>query len=321
MDTRIIDYLAALSELSRVEADNIQVHIPTKRTTSITGKTVIIVVSQSEPHDIPLPDNVLWACYDKVSPMYKKLYKRTSFDSTLMTENTWQQVTDYEAIWETQTYVEGGGSPSTGLGLATTTNLGIVTLASAPLDSSYPEVVVIEDSRNTDTRTPLPHEEMHENKPAEAWVHSSGETILVAGQAPDTSIMLGTSTGPVYYAQLTRSDIYADRYPYSEFVVAQTPDMLEEAPFTGAIILKDIADRVNGYTIGESVELVVAVYGNSIDAEGFKNFLGYYQPSTIKQNGATVSGCIIDSGDNILEVTIENALYTTLSLTINLKGV
>lgn len=317
MDTRIIELIASLSVLSRIEADNIKIHIPVKRTTAITGKTVTIVVSQSEPYDITLPDNVLWACFDGTSSMYKKLYRRISRLPTDETQHTWQLVTEYEGVYEEQFYAEGE-EPSTGITLATIQAHGIMTLSGAPADPLNPVVVSANDPRNTDARNPLPHDEMHPNLPAEQLIHDDGVVNITAGIPVAGSVLFGTSESPTTYQRMALLDICEAMPVMTE---PADPSTLTKLPRTGELLLGTAVQKYNGYAVGTTLDIVATVFGKDENENGFREFLGYFSPSSMTLNGVSVTECVIAAGNNRLVVTIEAPTFPALILTANLKGV
>lgn len=127
--------------------------------------SVVVFVGEVEPTRI-LPLNTLWIDMDKNSDTYKKFLRRTSKVPSDGRNNTWEVVTNIESLWAAQYYDAADGTPSVGnVGLATTIEFGLAKLSYPAAQEPTPVFVSENDERLADKRVPLPHDEMHDEKP------------------------------------------------------------------------------------------------------------------------------------------------------------
>lgn len=321
MDALLISFVNALNTITRLEEKNIGIHVPVKRTNSILGLTVQIIVSQTEPSDMAnVPENLLWACFDKSSPMYRKMYRRTSktANPSMGTEHTWVLVTTLEGVWEKQYYAEGE-EPTYSNPIATTTVRGIMTISGVAADPDHPVVVVSNDPRNNDKRNPKPHDSMHPNKPAQQLLSDHTTIDIIPNEPVEGSVIYGSSSGPVLFYKMGKSDVCA--IPPIDIDI-QDPATLSEAPYTGMIVFgTTLAEKLDGIPVGTEMHPSVQVYGAGVDSRGFRKFLGIFSPSLITQNGNAVSSVNIVEGQNNITVTITASGFPSLVLSESFQGV
>lgn len=321
MDALLISFVNALNTVTRLEEKNVTSHVPVKRTHSILGLTVQIIVSQSEPSDLTnLPFNVLWACFDKSSNMYRKMYRRTSKNpNTVMgTDHSWTLVTTLEGVWEQQ-YYAAGDEPTYSNPIATTVVRGIMTISGVASDQDNPVVVEANDARNTNKRNPLTHDSMHPNKPAQQLLSDHTTIDIIPNEPVPYSVLYGSSSGPVVFYKMGKSDICAIPPVDSP---TKDPASLSEAPYTGMIVFgKTLAEKLDGIPVGTQLQPVVHVYGSGVDSRGFRKFLGVFSPSLITHNGNAVASPTIVEGENNITVTVTASGFPSLVLSESFQGV
>lgn len=321
MDALLISFVNALNTITRLEEKNIGIHVPVKRTNSILGLTVQIIVSQSEPSDMTgVPINLLWACFDKSSPMYRKMYRRTSKapSPAMGTEHSWTLVTTLEGVWERQYYAEGE-EPTYSNPVATTTVRGIMTISGVASDAEHPTVVGANDVRNTNKRNPTPHDSMHPNKPTQQLLSDHTTIDIIPNEPVKGAVLYGSSNGPVLFYKLGKSDVCA--IPPIDINI-QDPSTLAQAPYTGMIVFgTTLVDKFEGLPVGTELHPYVQVYGSGVDSRGFRKFLGIFSPSLITHNGNAVSSVNIVEGQNNIVVTITASGFPSLVLSESFQGV
>lgn len=164
--------------------------------------SVVVFIGEVEPTRI-LPLNTLWIDMDKTSDTYKKFLRRTSKVPSDGRNNTWEVVTEINSLWAAQYYDATDGTPSVGsVGRATTVEFGLAKLSYPAAQEPAPVFVSENDERLTDKRVPLPHDEMHPEKPmvsvigvvtVNAGAHDNGATLVADNAATSTQRKLKRS--------------------------------------------------------------------------------------------------------------------------------
>jgi hypothetical protein len=203
---KFIDAMQITSDIDNLDNDAPQVM---RRTSSAIQKTSTFVVSKAEPHDMILPLNVIWLCFDPSSSYYKNALRRVSkdADSNGSFEHTWEVMYFYDDIWGDQYYDGEDMNNMTGNtpGAATTTSLGLVTLVGTPDDPQNPAVILEGDTRLSDPRVPLPHS--HPEKPATMVQHDDGILTIANGTPAPGSMLISTSTTEAAWRIPTEDDL------------------------------------------------------------------------------------------------------------------
>lgn len=286
MDLKLIQYVEALNESTQFEASSPPSPKYVRRTNAVLGKTTLIVVSHQEPYSTPLPLNVVWACFTKSSPMYRKIYRRVSKDPnpSMGTQHTWELLMAFDELWEDQYYAEGDEPDSSGdVPIATTDIRGIVKL-SGPADEGQeetPVVVTDTDPRNFDPRYPLIHDEMHDEKPLRR-VKTTGDNVLMdAGSEGNAFIPIAQSETDSSYMVLEFGEVYQQpTLPASPASVSNLP----YPPFAGQLRIPEltVGERLNGCAIGKNLTIAIIAFGANEPSSGFKRYIGYYVPTEVR---------------------------------------
>lgn len=283
----VYDFVEALATASRIEDIVPQSATFVRRTNSVLGKTVLIIVSHEEPHDVQnIPLNVLWACFTKSSHMYRKLYKRTTRDADPAngTQNTWVRVNHIEDIWEDQVYEPGQEpDPNAAPPIASVERRGIMTISNDSDDPDLPTVVVAEDPRNTDPRYPLLHDSMHPEKPLVSVKTRGPNVTMNFGDVVDGYLPIGRSLEESEYRKLSASEIHETAPAYVG--PPRDPATLDYEPETCELFIPELTNMeyINGVSVGpKEFTILVRAYGVVDTDTGFRNFLGYYRPNTVR---------------------------------------
>lgn len=123
------------------------------------------IIASHEPVGVVLPMNVIWLCMDVDSTFYRKFIARKNKTPSGQYQNTWEEVLNFNAFWAPQYYDPADTSAGGGIQNANEDDYGIARLTTEPASTGRPTFVSVSDPRNTDARTPLPHDEMHPEKP------------------------------------------------------------------------------------------------------------------------------------------------------------
>lgn len=203
---KFIDAIQITSDIDNLDNDAPQIM---RRTSSSIQKTSTFVVATKEPHDMILPINVIWFCFDKTSQYYKQALKRISKDPdpSGSFEHTWEVLYFYEDIWADQSYAQEDLDKLTGdiPGAATTSTLGLVMLTTDPEDPAAPRVILEGDSRLSDPRDPKPHS--HPEKPATMLQHDDGVLTIDNGVPAAGSMLISTSATTAAWRKPTEADL------------------------------------------------------------------------------------------------------------------
>lgn len=286
MDLRLIKYVEALNESTQFEASSPPAPKYVRRTNAVLGKTTLIVVSHEEPYATPLPLNVVWACFTKSSPMYRKIYRRVSKEPNpaMGTNHTWVLLQSFDELWEDQ-YYDSGDEPDSGgdVPIATTEIRGIVKLSmSTDADNpDHPVVVSDTDPRNFDTRYPLLHDEMHAEKPLRI-IKTTGDNVLMDnGIEVNGCIPTSMAETESSYEQLYREGVF------EEPVLPSSPASVTNLPYpptNGQMRIPEltVGERLNGCLIGKNLSIAIVTFGDKNPMSGFKRYIGYYVPTEVR---------------------------------------
>jgi hypothetical protein len=138
----------------------------------LTGLRVVVAVWDKEPEgDLPL--GVLWLFTKPNDPRHLKLYKRISVTSTPPYQNTWEEITEYDDIWQMQEYIAPPAPIS--FDIATVPSQGL-SLLSYPSENSIAKVIINSDPRLSNRRKPTDHK--HPEKPATMLATESGHVTF-----------------------------------------------------------------------------------------------------------------------------------------------
>tara|TARA_Y100001963_G_scaffold139226_1_gene204828 strand:+ start:3733 stop:4368 length:636 start_codon:yes stop_codon:yes gene_type:complete len=201
---KFTDAIRITSDIDNLDNDAPQVM---RRTSASIQKTSTFVVAKIEPHDMVLPLNVIWFCFDPNSSYYNKALRRVSKDPSASFEHTWEVLYFYSDLWLDQHYAPEDLDKLTAdiPGAATVSDLGLVLLATAPEDPNNPVVILEGDSRLTDARDPKPHS--HPEKPATMLQHSDGVLTIKNSAAVAGALLFSTSTTEAEWRKPTPEDL------------------------------------------------------------------------------------------------------------------
>lgn len=286
MDLKLIQYVEALNESTQFEASSPPSPKFVRRTNAVLGKTTLIVVSHLEPHSTPLPLNVVWACFTKSSPMYRKMYRRVSKDPnpSMGTQHTWVLLQALDELWEDQYYAPGDEPDTSGeVPIATTELRGIVKLSgpAAEGQETSPVVVCSTDPRNFDARYPLLHDSMHAEKPLVS-VKTTGDVVSMnAGSEGNAFIPIAESETASSYIALEYGSVYQQpNLPASPSAATNLP----YPPFDGQIRIPEltVGERINGCAVGKNLTIAIIAFGANEPSSGFRRYIGYYVPTEVR---------------------------------------
>lgn len=176
-----------------------------KRVNPTLSFSYTVVVSSLEPIDQVLPLNVIWLCMDKSDVNYKKFLQRQSKLSTAPYRYTWIEVTSLAQFNQAQYYAIEDKEPQT-VSVATDTVAGVARLTTDPDTPVSSRFVSVTDSRLSDARTPLEHDEMHNELPL-TQVVSSESIVTLSAPTADTAILVANSNTDAVTKPLTVSDL------------------------------------------------------------------------------------------------------------------
>lgn len=208
MEKRLQDLIGAMRVASDVENLDSATPILMRKSNPAINKTVSIICSEVEPHQMVLPLNVVWFVFDKASPYYMTALKRTSKDQSTQFNHSWKPLYYYAEAMEAQYYDEEDQDSignSQRIPVATTEEFGIVKLFSNPPTGQDPVVVTSFDSRLTDARDPKDH--THAEIPAEILEHSTGQITIADGTPQAGFALVADSATAASWRRLTTNDV------------------------------------------------------------------------------------------------------------------
>ena len=316
MDLRLINYVKSLAELTQIEAETPQKTEIVRVTNSVLGRTTVIVVAVVEPHELQLPLNVLWAVFDKTSMMYKKMYKRVSKDADpiMNTQHSWEELTSFSSMWEAQYYAPGDEPSGGDIPEATVNMRGTVQISVDGLDPALPIAVTSTDPRNTDSRYPLEHNEMHAEKPLNQ-VATTKAPVTIGNSVDGESFTIQANVGQVTATNrlLKRTEIMQDS---TTFTVAQDPANLVKAPYRAELVIPELTlnERLSGIpaSAAKTFTFALRAFANEDQEQDItlRKFLGYFRPTTVRVNGVV-------QANNTLQLTQAGTYQIEVELTNN----
>ncbi|AQT28633.1 putative long tail fiber [Erwinia phage vB_EamM_Yoloswag] len=168
------------------------------------------IVCETEPFDYVLPMNVIWLCMDKNSDYYRTFLARKSKTATAPFQNTWEPVTNINLMWAPQYYDTADLPGSDNYERATVDEYGIARLTTGPKNVGRPTFVSVSDPRNTDARTPLPHDEMHPEKPAVRLRTASGSVLVDDDLGENGTTLRGIDATTTKYDKVRTTEILSE---------------------------------------------------------------------------------------------------------------
>ncbi|QYW03122.1 hypothetical protein pEaSNUABM14_00162 [Erwinia phage pEa_SNUABM_14] len=204
--TTLNDLAAALLAVTGFADDTTKDQIVRQINPTLNISCTHIVASQ-EPVGVVLPMNVVWLCMDVNSAFYRKFIARKNKQPSGGYQNTWEEVKNFNSFWAPQYYdpadLEGGAD----IPNAAVDEYGIARLTTEPASVGRPTFVAVSDPRNTDKRTPLPHDEMHPEKPLVEVKTVQDKVNMDATVGQNGSTFVADSTVKASYGQLLATDI------------------------------------------------------------------------------------------------------------------
>ena len=165
------------------------------------------IVCETEPYDYVLPMNVIWLCMDKESSYYRTFLVRKSKQPKGSFKHTWESVTNINLMWAPQYYDSADLPNSDAYPKATVDEYGIARLTTGPKNVGRPTFVAVSDPRNTDARTPLPHDEMHPEKPAVSLRTASGSVVIDDAAGTNGQTLRGIDATTTKYDKVRTTEI------------------------------------------------------------------------------------------------------------------
>jgi hypothetical protein len=290
----LVEYVGSYTDIANANGPRV-----VRKTNPTLNQTTTIVASSTEPTSLILPLNVLWINFDNTGSYYKKVFRRDSKspDPEGIFTQSWIEVTQYEDLWDAQ-YWDPLDDILPTTGEAGTGNLGIVRLTVAPTNPEDPIVITEGDDTLTNSRDPLPHDEMHSEIPA-TRLATTGDAVVISSGSPATNAgMIADFQGNSSWGTVTSNHIYPN---VTELATAQIldPSALNIPPLSGDIILRGQANSGStlyganfSYTlpVGTSLPLVMPVWAENAMSETV--FSGWFVPTqiTVISGAANVVG-------------------------------
>lgn len=209
MELKLEKYIAALELTTSIHRQQ-EAPIIVRLTDDATGKATVVCCSYHQPKYVLLPIQAIWIDFNPESDTYQHAYRRTVKGAT-PEQDEWEVLYFYADAFPDQQYDPNDiGMISITLPPPATMQVhGIGYLTSPQAES---RVVITGDARLTDKRDPLPHDEMHPEKPATIIRTGDGTSVAIASQvAPrlnDTLVADVVEGVPVYtWRHLKESDL------------------------------------------------------------------------------------------------------------------
>ena len=165
------------------------------------------IIASQEPVGVVLPMNVIWLCMDVSSVFYRKFIARKSKTPANGFQNTWEEVLNFNSFWAPQYYDPADLAGGSDIPNASVDEYGIARLTTEPATVGRPTFVSVTDPRNTDTRTPLPHDEMHAEKPLVDVKTVQDKVNMDAAVGDNGSTFIADTSVKASYGHLIASDI------------------------------------------------------------------------------------------------------------------
>lgn len=165
------------------------------------------IIAQEEPVGIVLPMNVVWLCMVRDSVFYRKFLARKSKTPAGGFQNTWEEVKNFNSFWAPQYYDPSDISGTEDVPNASVDEYGIARLTAEPTAVGRPTFVSTTDPRNTDKRTPLPHDEMHPEKPLVEVKTVQDKVNMDAAVGDNGSTFIADTNVKASYGHLIATDI------------------------------------------------------------------------------------------------------------------
>lgn len=186
---------------SFMETENRQV---TRMISPVLNTSVTIVISATEPHDEPLPMNVVWLCMDRSSQNYRKLLQRRSKSPADGLINTWRLIEKLDSVYTAQ-YYDPADVPGNTFEVATNNVYGIAQLTTEASNAGRPTFVSTDDPRNFDARDPLEH--THPEKAAREFATKSTPVNIVSVPTLRGQTLVATSVDKAVYDKLDAQEL------------------------------------------------------------------------------------------------------------------
>lgn len=171
---------------------------------AVLNNSSMVWVSDEEPTRM-LPLNVVWLDMNRDRETYMKFVRRVSKVPSNGLNYTWELVTRVESIWAAQYYDAQDGDPNLGnVDTATVDRIGIAKINHPATQETAPSFVATSDPRLTDARKPLPHDEMHPEKPLADVI---GVVNMDNGAATQGATFVASSASSADQRKLTRAEI------------------------------------------------------------------------------------------------------------------
>lgn len=169
------------------------------------------IVAAQEPVGVVLPMNVVWLCMVRDSKYYRKFLARKSKTPADGFQNTWEEVTNFNSFWAPQYYDPSDIGGGTEIPNASVDEYGIARLTTEPKAVGRPTFVSVSDPRNTDKRTPLPHDELHPEKPLVEVKTVEGKVNMDAAVGDDGSTFRADTNVKASYGHLLSTELLENK--------------------------------------------------------------------------------------------------------------
>lgn len=204
--TTLNDLATALLAVTGFQDDTTKDQIVRQINPTLNISCTHIIASQ-EPVGVVLPMNVIWLCMDVNSTFYRKFIARVSKTPAGGFQNTWEEVKNFNSFWAPQYYDPSDISGAGDIPNASVDEYGIARLTTEPKAVGRPTFVSVSDPRNTDKRTPLPHDEMHPEKPLVEVKTVQDKVNMDATVGDDGSTFIADTNVKASYGHLLSTDI------------------------------------------------------------------------------------------------------------------
>ena len=210
MELKLSNLITQLTTISNIQEMDTSNAIAVRLSNTIAAKIYVIVCSINEPTNMVLPLNVAWLNLNPTSLHYSKILVRTSKTASSEFTNTWVEVSYYADVFVDQYYDDADTlllTESSNIGNASDVVKGITYLSVAPADPAKPIAVGDNDPRNSDARTPKPHD--HPLLPARELQTATNVVTIDTSAAPTPGqVLYATSPTTAVWHTLTAADIH-----------------------------------------------------------------------------------------------------------------
>lgn len=179
MELKLEKYIDALELTTNIHRQH-EAPIVVRLTDDATGKATVVCCSYHQPKYVLLPIQAIWIDFNPDSDTYKHAYART-VKAANPADDKWELLYFYEDAFPDQEY-DPADTGMISISLPPPATVAVHGIGYLSHEQAESRVAVEGDSRLTDNRDPLPHNEMHPEKPATIVRTGDGSVVPIASQ-------------------------------------------------------------------------------------------------------------------------------------------